>query len=227
MQALAGSEAGRGAAGGARLADPHHSAVARAVILAARPAYIRRRCGAGMWLAVAMAVASLQGDFDHLRRSRDLHWLSTAPDLWRMYVPAMLPVDPQESFAASARTIALNEGWGGIAERVCNDFYVGPHAAATGQLLVLRDGRWANTTLLMSGVGDVLTPADVVAAANGRRTNLCQSGTCSAGHDCVAVGQLPPVCIGASDTLSGDSVLLLAVLMGSVAFLIYSTWAEG
>lgn len=175
-----------------------------------------------------MAVATLQGDFDHLRRLRDLHWVSTAPDLWRMYVPSMLPVDPQLSFVASARQIALDEGWlPHIAEQVCNGTYVGTHAAATGQLLVLRDDKWANTTLLMSGLGDVLTPADVFAAANGRRTNLCDLGTCSAGHDCVTVGDLPPVCIGASDTLSDDSTLLLAVLMVSVAFLIYSTWAEG
>ena len=145
-----------------------------------------------------------------------------------MYVPSMIPVDPQLPFAESARQIALNEGWlPSVAEEVCNGTYVGTHAAATGQLLVLRDDHWANTTLLMSGFGDVLTPADVFAAANGRKTNLCQLGVCSSGHDCVSVGELPPVCIGASDTLSEDSTLILAVLMASVAFLIYSTWAEG
>ena len=181
-----------------------------------------------MWLAVSMAVAGLESDFDHLRRAKGLHWDSTPTDLWRMYVPAMMPVDPQVSFVDAARTIALNEGWEKqIAARVCNGTYIGAHATASGHLLLLRDGRWQNTSLLMSGSGEVLTAADVFAAANGRRTNLCGRRGCSAGHDCVTVGQLPSVCIGAEDTLSGDAALLLAVLMASVAFLVYSTWAEG
>lgn len=181
-----------------------------------------------MWLALAVAIAGLQGDFDHLRRSKDLHWSSTAVDLWRMYVPELVPLDPALSFVASAREIAHQNAWHArILENTCNGTFVGAHGAATGRLLVLRDGQWQNATLLMSGLGDVLTSADIAAVAAGRRTNLCHGASCSAGHDCVTVGQLPPVCIGTVNSLSDDATLLLAVLMFSVAFLIYSTWAEG
>lgn len=183
-----------------------------------------------MLLALLFAVAGLEGDFESMVTLHLQHLAVTPESLWRAYIPA-LDITPQSgSFEERARQIALGNGWGAEAEKFaagCGGLYIGPEAATSGRLLRLKDRRWTNTTLLLSGEGDILHPADVALVAGGvKRTTLCESSGCVEGHRCVRVGKLPSICVEKDTSLDEEAVLVVVLILLGVTVFIYLIWVS-
>lgn len=120
----------------------------------------------------------------------------------------------------------MHNNWAAkVLRQSCDSIYVGPEAASTERLLVFDDNGWTNSSLLMSGTGQTLTPADVAIVADGRPSLLCSTTPCAFGHDCVHVGDLPPVCVRQKVGLEEEGLLFVILLLVAITTLIYLTYA--
>ena len=179
-----------------------------------------------LWLAAAAAIGTLEEDFGTLVEERSLHLDKSAANMWRLYVPSIsVTAVNGQTFGDQARDIASAEGWsleGKSVARGDTSIFIGEEADHTCGVLEIDNGNWKDEALLMSGTGERLLDVDVKLVAGDRHTTLCP---CAVGHECVSVGDLPPLCLAVKPVVVSDSSwLVIGLTLTAITVLVYHIW---